>query len=417
MNKFSLYETAADLKVKLRVSTFFGEASFKPSANICKGDLIPVLRKNENNETYLHSMKWGTNLFSDTDRNLKQLTHQARSEKLIEKKRDNPWLPLIEKGQKCVIIAKGFYFNQYTEVRDVNKQKTYNDKQPFYVEPYIPSEGHFFYIAALYRIQTSWKGRKHSVVAITKSSQSDHDLNGYVQRIPFLLRPKDIETWLNPNIPISHLFNMKYKIRYQQFKKIGLWIDDNSIKDESLILRSREEWDFDQNAKIMGFDDADFPFDEIEAEALKQNSAKKNGIDYQPKQSWDEFRYGTPTRNQNGNDNDNGNDYSFDDDDDGELKQEEYTQTDDGNNDKNKNLKKRKRDEIGAVLEPPNKKQRIEDVLNEIGEDNEQKDNGNEAVENQYSFADDSDTSNTDNNYHTKPIRRESMRRKSDGNE
>ena len=93
MHKFSLYEEARTLKIKLKTNIFLGEASWKKSANICKGDLIPVLVRNKNNGTkYLHSMKWGTNLFSNDTRNTKQLQNQARDDKLLSTNINNPWL-------------------------------------------------------------------------------------------------------------------------------------------------------------------------------------------------------------------------------------------------------------------------------------------------------------------------------------
>lgn len=454
MHKFSLFETAADLKIKLKITTFAGEASFKPSANIGKGDLIPVLMRNENGEKYLHSMKWGTNIFGDNTRNLKQLTNQARDDKLFRSNSNNiynPWPDLVEKGQRCVIVAKGFYINHYTDIIDAKYSgKTIREKQPYFVSPYIPSEGQFFYIAGLYRIQQTWRGRKYGAISITRSTENDNDLKGYNQRMPFLLRPKDIHLWLNPDIQISHIFSLKYKIRYNKFQKIGLWIDDNSIKEESKILRSRSEWEFEQNAKRIGMEEDDFPWDLIEQEAIEQNDAKKHGNDYKPLTNWDGLRCKTSTQiqkqqnqmqiqpqamdhfnnNHNHNNNNIGNDSGFEDEDDRELKQEEYTQTDDGNN---KNVRKRKRsrnneDENGEILEPLNKKQKMNEREKQIlppneleiniqSEKNHDNDNGNEQKENEenenepanpYTFEDDSDTSNTDNNYHTKPMRRNS---------
>ena len=362
MHKFSLYEEARDLKIKLKTNIFLGEASWKKSANICKGDIIPVLLRNRNNGTkYLHSMRWGTNLFSNDTQNAKQLQNQARDDKLLStnNNNNNPWPELVANSQRCVIAARGFYINGYTEVINAKYKTKYNDKQPYYVTPYVQSEGEFFYIAALYRVQRLWSTiNKYSVISITKSTQGDDQLQGYNQRMPYLLRPRDIDEWLNPKVSIQHIFSLKYKIRYNQFKAIGLWINNDLIKNENQILRTRFEWDLEKDATMTGMHEDNFPWDQIEREALKQNNAKKNGIDFKPKSSWDELRPKKKAIKQTIIiiDDDNSKD-----EDDGELKQEEYTQSNDGNN--NKNIKKRKKS-TNYDNEPLKKKQRMNEKEN-----------------------------------------------------
>ena len=360
MYKFSLYEDANNLKIKLKSNTFFGEASWNKSANICKGDIIPILMRDDQNDTkYLHSMKWGTNIFGVNTRNIKQLQNQARVETLLSKNIKNPWLELVTNGQRCIIVANGFYINNYTEICNAKYKTKHKQRQTYFVTPYVPSDGQFFYVAALYRIQKLQQTKKYGAVAITKSTKDD-ELEKYIKRMPYLLRAKDIDKWLNAKVPIESIFALKYRIHYNEFKQIGLWLDDNLIKDENKILRSRSEWNFEQNAKITGMHEDDFPWDKIEEEALRQNEAKKQGINFQPKANWDELRF--PKKMDN---NKNAIDSSFDDD--GELKQEEYTQTDDGNNNNNNNnIRKRKRmkneeNKNTEIFKPLNKKQKMND--------------------------------------------------------
>ena len=358
MHRFSLYYDAKDLKIQLQISTFLGEASWTKSANICKGDIIPVLMKNHNGKKYLHSMKWGTNIFGHNNKNMKQLQNQARDDKLLSTNINNPWLNLISNHQRCIIIAKGFYFNNYTEVMDTKYKKKYNDKQPYFVTPYIPSEGKFFYIAALYRIQQSPQVNRYGAISITKSTKDDNQLRGYIERMPYLLRPKDIDKWLDGNISIQTIFSLKYKIRYNEFEPIGLWINDVSIKNEKKILRSRSEWDFEKNARMTGMEEEEFPWDEIEQEALTENDAKKHGIEFKPKLSWDELRTKKLQTMKDSHD-------------DTELKQEEeeYTQTDYGTNHNNRNGTKRKRDSNHNNKnkdKPANKKQKTNHNINNL---------------------------------------------------
>ena len=347
MHKFSLYEDATNLKIKLRTSIFLGEASWNKSANICKGDIIPVLMRDKKGTKYLHSMKWGTNLFDNDTRNTKQLQNQARADKLLATNNiNNPWLDLVSNGQRCVIVAKGFYINGYTEIINAKYKTKYNDKQPYFITPYVMSEGEFFYIAALYRVQQLFRSniKKYSVVSITKSTKYDDQLQGYIQRMPYLLRPRDVNEWLNPRTSIKCIFSLKYKIHYNKFQKIGLWLNNNLIKDENKILRSRLEWDLEKDATMTGMHDDNFPWDEIEKEALKQNSAQKNGIVFQPKSSWDILR----AKGIN-------NEYNLRD-----------TANDKRNNNKNRNIRKRRKNSIDnqpivQTSQPLNKKQKLND--------------------------------------------------------
>ena len=342
MHKFSLYQDAKSLKIKLRIRRFIGEASWTKSANIRKGDIIPVLMRNESGTRYLHSMKWGINIFHHNNQNPKHLQNQARDDKLLSKNNDKN---MISNCQRCIIVAKGFYINSYTEVIDAKYKKKHNDKQPYFVTPYVAAEGEFFYIAALYRMQQSYQVKKYGAISITKSANHDDQLRAYIERMPYLLRPKDIDKWLDPNISIKAIFSLKYQIRYNKFKEIGLWIDDPSIKDEKQILRSRSEWEFEKTARMTGMEEDDFPWDEIEQEALTQNNAKKHGINFKPKSSWDELRKRKIQRIENKEK------YGEEE----ELKEEEYTQTNHGNN-HNEQMRKRKRN---INISKPSKKQKM----------------------------------------------------------
>lgn len=155
------------------------------------------------------------------------------------------------------------------------------DKQPYYISPDQMIEGPFFFIAGLYKITKTYSSTKYSVVAITQSSECDDKFIGYVKRIPFFLRRKDIAQWLNPSInPMLSLSN-KQKIKTNPFLKIGLWVDQPmAYKDENIVLQSRQQWNLEQDAKNTFGDDLAIDFDQIEKEALEQNEANKLGIAY-----------------------------------------------------------------------------------------------------------------------------------------
>eukprot|EP01084_Bolivina_argentea_P109972 196438_1 len=127
MKRFNLDETSTNLKIKLKISNFYGEKSFVGNANISAGACIPVLLKIHNNETCLHTMKWGMDIFSSG----KSLTSIARNENIYNR----TWLPLIQLNQKCIIVCKGFYLWQSTEILDIKNGKKKMDSQPFYITP------------------------------------------------------------------------------------------------------------------------------------------------------------------------------------------------------------------------------------------------------------------------------------------
>lgn len=363
-------------------------------------------------------MRWGIDIFDTNDRNL---THNARSEGIES---NQAWGPLISENQRCLIVCKGFYFYHITEILDtINRKKLY-DRQPYYVEPNKQTEGSFFYVAGLYKVQRTFRGIKYSVVAITQ--KATYDFNGFVQRIPYFIPKNKINLWLNGDINLN--VNNKFNINYcKPFRKIGLWIDqpidskNYHNNNEILILRSRQEWDQEKEAEMIGFNNDSFCWDEIEQEALKQNKAKKEGKTYQIKQNWDNLREQNE-KNQNNTNINNNYDYNHDEglllDEDKELKQEEYTQTNHENHN-NINPKKRKRsllneDNNGTYIEqePVNKKSKLDMILNEIDGDEEEEEEDVDIDEgnNQYTFdEDDSDTSNTDIMHHSKPNRRRSV--------
>ena len=242
MKRFNLYQSSAQLKIDLRIACFFGEASFQQNANIAPGTVIPVLLKDGNNRSYLHAMKWGIDIFENGGK----LTHNARSEAIQS---NNAWAPLIRNNQRCIIICKGFYLWHNTEIIDAAKRIKIMDKQPYYISPDRMIEGPFFYIAALYKKTRTYGKTSYSVVAITHSSEYDDKFIGYVQRIPFCLRAKDISNWLDPNQSIVNTLNNKQQIATNPFQKIGLWVNSPSLyKDESVCLQSRFEWNLEKEA-------------------------------------------------------------------------------------------------------------------------------------------------------------------------
>ena len=279
--RFNLYETTADLRVKLQINKCFG--AFIPNANLSPGSLIPVLVQNpKTHNSYLHVMRWGIDIFGNGG-----LTQNARSETAAT----NPvWGPLIANGQKCVIITKGFYLWRSQDILDPVRRITKTRKEAFYISPRREIEGEFIFIAALYESKRIRNGIKYSVVALTQSSQTDSKYIGYVERIPFFLRRHDFSKWLDPRLSVQTVLSQHRKIATNDFLRIGKWVDSPHLyTEESVVLQSPFQWELEHDAKLMGLDDDDFDFGAIEAEALKQNEAKKKGEEYAVKSNWDQL--------------------------------------------------------------------------------------------------------------------------------
>eukprot|EP01084_Bolivina_argentea_P109973 196440_1 len=351
MKRFHLDETSANLKIKLKMSKFYGEASFIRNANISAGTCIPVLLKNNNNEIYIHTMKWGIDIFNTG----KSLTSIARNESI----NNTTWSPLINSNQKCIIVCKGFYLWQSTEILDIKKRTKKTDRQPFFVTPNKLTEGEFFYILGLYKETRSYKGRSFACVAISQSVSNHPKYIGYVERIPLFCRKNQINNWLfsnNNNSNINFKLFTKNNISTNKFLKIGLWVnfpEEMDYRDENIVLQSRFQWNLETEAKMIGFEDGDFNFDEIEKKALEQNELNK---------------YNNNNNNTNNTSNDIANDNEEE-----ELKQEEqYSFNDydsDNENQTIENIKKRQRNDINDINDinnqPPNKKQKIMINVNE----------------------------------------------------
>lgn len=105
----------------------------------------------------------------------------ARSETILEKK---TFLPSFRQ-KRCVIFADGFF--------EWNRFET--GKTPFRI---LQTNHQIFPIAGLYTSFTRADGTKiHSTVILTtKANQLMSNLH---DRMPVILDPKDVYTWLNPN--------------------------------------------------------------------------------------------------------------------------------------------------------------------------------------------------------------------------
>eukprot|EP01084_Bolivina_argentea_P306891 530382_1 len=219
MKRFNLDETSVNLKIKLKISEFNGESSFAPNTDISAGTCIPVLIKNNNNDIYLHTMKWGIDILNTG----KTLASIAGIEEIYK----IPWSPLINSNQKCIIVCNGFYLQ---------------NKQSFYIEPNKLKEGVFLYILGLYKETHSQKGRSLSCVAISQSGSNDRQYFGYDGHIPLFCRNNQINKWL---------FS-KAGFNAYQFTK------NNILVTPCLEIGNNE-----------------FNFDEIEKKALEPNELNK----------------------------------------------------------------------------------------------------------------------------------------------
>lgn len=223
MHAFNISWDKFEIKNILRTRMFGGENNWKPDANVKVNDLMPVYF-NDNDKNKIQTMRWGIDRFDNG-----KLTQYARLETVAEK-----W----NYDGHCVIPVKGFYFKNNENDGRIN----------YYVKNEVDEA---LFIAGVYFIIKKGGGKQYKVLLLTKSADNDRKLFSYLYRLPvFLPNTKSLNNWLQTSRLKKNILN---KFEDQQIvvskpTPIGDWVNKN-IKNEQQILKSRQEWEFEEEAK------------------------------------------------------------------------------------------------------------------------------------------------------------------------
>ena len=259
MNTINLFTNTSDLKKYLHVDFFFGERFFTPNTKVKVGELVPVYLLNETKKNYyLHNMRWGIDLFDGGN-----AVGFARFENILK---NDKWKELVKAQQTCIMILKGYYYHDHRSIFN-SKNGTMQRKNDMY---YVHSDAKYLCVAALFQKKMTYKGIQYGVVALTSDSTKKEICN----RVLLALNGDNIQQWLyngKINLETNKQFNLK-------FKEIGFWVQDKDENDESIILQSKQQWIMDQEAKNIGFEEHDFPWDIMEQTALDAIKIKKENI-------------------------------------------------------------------------------------------------------------------------------------------
>ena len=262
MNTINLSTNVQELKQHFNVDFFFGEKFFTSNANVKVGDLIPIYLLDTKKENYyLHIMRWGINIFDGSDR-----LSFGRFENI---KKYQKWVELLEKQQTCIMVLKGYYYHDHRSIFN-SLNSMMEKKNDMY---YVHSNLKYIYVAGLFQKKQTYQGIQYNVIALTIDSINKEICN----RMPLILYSENVYSWL-----INQQINLTKKTNFSlKFKEIGFWIQDKNEKDEAIVLQSREKWIMDQEAKNIGFEDIDFPWDIMEQtalEAIKVNKEREEHI-------------------------------------------------------------------------------------------------------------------------------------------
>ena len=261
MNTINLYTTSQELKQYFNVKLFFGEKFFIANANVKIGDLVPVyLLDVKKQNYYLHLMRWGINIFEGNDP-----LHIGRFENIMKY---HKWNELLQKQQTCVMVLKGYYFHDHRSIFNSLKGIMEKKNDMYYVH----ANAQYIYVAGLFEKKITYQGIQYSVVALTIDSTNKQICN----RMPLMLNNENVYQWLT-NKQINLIPNKQNVLK---FKEIGFWIQDKNEKEESIVLQSRQKWIMDQEAKNIGFEDIDFPWDIMEHTALEAVKMKEKSEDH-----------------------------------------------------------------------------------------------------------------------------------------
>jgi putative SOS response-associated peptidase YedK len=157
-----------------------GIFELKPSYNAAPSQHLPVVI-GQNDSRIIAMMRWGLIPFWADNPNTGYSMINARAETLSEKRSfSKPF-----KSRRCIVPANGFY----------EWKKTSSGKIPHYI---TTPDGDLMSFAGIYEI---WKGRDGEqipsfTIITTDANETIKELH---DRMPAMLLPEEIGTWLNPD--------------------------------------------------------------------------------------------------------------------------------------------------------------------------------------------------------------------------
>ncbi len=183
--RFTLTDPDANLAVQFNLS---GIPDLQPRYNIAPTQPVAAVRVvAEGTIREMVMLHWGLIPFWAKDPKIGSRMINARSETAAEK----PAFRTAFRQRRCLVVADGFY----------EWQKTNGTKQPFYIRL---RDARPFAFAGLWE---HWKGPDDRVIeSCTLLTTQPNDLLRQVHnRMPVILKPKDYDLWLDPQIQKAEL--------------------------------------------------------------------------------------------------------------------------------------------------------------------------------------------------------------------
>ena len=174
--------TQADIeKLDRALYKLFEVRSFEPRYNIAPTQNAAVIREGKRGRT-IEPLRWGLIPSWANDPKIAIRTINARAESLADK----PAFKESFRRRRCVVPASGFY----------EWKKLGSKKQPYFIHP--PS-GHFAFAGLWDQWFSHTEGPLETFTIIT--TDANDALADLHDRMPVILDPGDIDSWLDPENP------------------------------------------------------------------------------------------------------------------------------------------------------------------------------------------------------------------------
>ena len=178
---------------------------------------------NINGDDAIHLLSWGIIPFfiktlSDAKK-LRNSTLNAKSETIF----DLPSFKTSITTKRCVIPLTAFF-----ESRDID-----GVKYPYYI---YPRNSDYFMVGGIY---SSWKDKVSGEILntfsiiTTPSNQMMSQIHNLKQRMPLILKERDIESWIDPTLPKQSIIELMQPYADDQMAAYTVSKDVNSSKVNS----------------------------------------------------------------------------------------------------------------------------------------------------------------------------------------
>ncbi len=136
-----------------------------------------------------------------------------------------PW----KYGQRCIILANGFY-----EWQDNGAGK----RQPFYIRPNDPGEGASFMFAGLWESSTTADGVE--ILSCTIITMPANELMAKIhndkQRMPAILEAQDVDTWLSVSPEAAHKVLKPYPSELMMAWRVSKKVNSPTNNSPELLM-------------------------------------------------------------------------------------------------------------------------------------------------------------------------------------